>query len=187
MTQEQFKSLDQKMKNSASIEELNTYLIEFLNNVAVPEEFYERDGVEHVYSKKDTTKLFKIKKYKLYNYWADKLSSVGVHVLLSDYPKLEAVVNEVRELNKISSDIHKKFNTHRKAELKRIKIASPSFQIVQSKLNNVLEEIRLLEEKRQLIQMQYDEWIDNTVYSIEKDAGFINPNIRLDELNKKLK
>ena len=46
MTQEQFKSLDQKMKNSASIEELNTYLIEFLNNVAVPEEFYEIDGVE---------------------------------------------------------------------------------------------------------------------------------------------
>ena len=58
---------------------------------------------------------------------------------------------------------------------------------MQSKLNNVLEEIRLLEEKRQLIQTQYSEWIDNTVYSIEKDAGFINPNIRLDELNKKLK
>lgn len=132
-------------------------------------------------------KLFKIKKYKLYNYWAKELSRVSVPILLSDYPKLEAVVNEVRELNKSSSDIHKKFNTHRKAELKRIKSESPEFQIVQSKLNNVLEEIRLLEEKRQLIQMQYDEWIDNTVYSIEKDAGFINPNIRLAELNEKLK
>ena len=187
MTQEQFKSLDQKMKNSASIEELNTYLIEFLNNVAVPEEFYEIDGVEHVYSKKDTTKLFKIKKYKLYNYWADKLSSVGVHVLLSDYPNLEAAVNEVRLLNKESSSIHKKFNTHRKAELKRIKNESPEFQAIKSEHDNILEQIRLLEEKRHLIQIQYTNWVDNTVNQIEKDAGFINPNIRLAELNEKLK
>ena len=187
MTQEQFRLLDEKMKNSETIEELNSYLIEFLNNVAVPEEFYESDGVEHVYSKKDTTKLFKIKKYKLYNYWADKLSRVGVPVLLSDYPKLEAVVNEVRELNKTSSAIHKKFNTHRKAELKRIKNESPEFQAIKSEHDNILEQIRLLEEKRHLIQIQYTNWVDNTVIQIEKDAGFINPNIRLAGLNKKLK
>lgn len=52
MKVEQFRLLDEKMKNSETIEELNSYLIEFLNNVAVPEEFYEIDGVEHVYSKK---------------------------------------------------------------------------------------------------------------------------------------
>lgn len=186
MTQEQFRLLDEKMKNSETIEELNSYLIEFLNNDSIKlylKETYNWQGT-HI-TEEDTVFLLQIKKYRLYS--IIDLKDLGIPLELSDYPKLEAVVNEVRELNKTSSDIHKKFNTHRKAELKRIKIASPSFQIVQSKLNNVLEEIRLLEEKRQLIQTQYDEWIDNTVYSIEKDAGFINPNIRLDELNKKLK
>ena len=187
MTQEQFKSLDQKMKNSASIEELNTYLIEFLNNVAVPEEFYEIDGVEHVYSKKDIMKLFKIKKYKLYNYWSKELSRVGVPVLLSDYPKLESAVNELKLLNKDSSAIHKKFNTYRKAELKRIKNESPGFQSIKSELDDVLEQITSLEEKRHNLQVRYTDWVDNVVNRIEKDAGFINPNIRLDELNKKLK
>ena len=106
---------------------------------------------------------------------------------LSDYPKIQEVVDEVRMLNKESSSIHKKFNTHRKAELKRIKKESPEFQAIKSEHDNILEQIRLLEEKRHLIQIQYTNWVDETVIQIEKDAGFINPNITLVGLNAKLK
>ena len=187
MTQEKFRLLDQKMKNSASIEELNSYLIEYLNNVAVPEAFYDCDGIDYVYSKTDTMTLFKMKKYNLYNYWSVELSKLGIPTDLSDYPKIQEVVNELKSLNKDSSAIHKKFNTHRKAELKRIKNESSEFQVIKSEHDTVLEQIRLLEEKRNLIQVQYTDWVDNVVNRIEKDAGFINPNIRISELNKKLK
>lgn len=61
------------------------------------------------------------------------------------------------------------------------------FQAIKSEHDNILEQIRLLEEKRNSIQHQYTNWVDDTVNQIEKDAGFINPNIRISKLNKKLK
>lgn len=176
-----------KMKNSETIGELNFYLIQFLNIVEVPEEWIECNGKDHIYSLSDTMKLFEIKKYKLCNYWSRELSRIGIPVELSDYPKLQELVNEVRELNKASSGIHKKFNTHKKAELKKIKIESTEFQNIKSEHDNIIEQIRLLEEKRHQITQKYTNWIDNVTISIEKNYGFINPNIRLDELNKKLK
>ena len=177
----------EKMKNSESIEELNCYLIDYLNNVAVPDAFCELNGINYIYSKTDTMKLFKMKKYNLYNYWSYELAGAGIPTDLSDYPKIQEMVNELRMLNKKSAVIHKKFNTHRKAELKRIKNESPEFQEIKSQHDNILEQIRLLEEKRHLIQTQYTSWRDTTVKQIEKDAGFIDPNIRISELNKKLK
>ena len=74
-----------KMKNSASIEELNSHLIEFLNRVETPDEFYYTEGVDYVYSKTDTMKLFKMKKYNLYNYWSVELSKLGIPTDLSDF------------------------------------------------------------------------------------------------------
>lgn len=176
----------EKMKNSASIEELNTYLIEYLNDTWIKSYLAENHNWQgDNITKKDTYFLLQINKYKLY--CIINLKELGIPMELSDYPKIEAVVNEVRMLNKDSSAIHKKFNTHRKAELKRIKKESPEFQAIKSEHDNILEQIRLLEEKRHLSQIQYTNWVDNTAIQIEKDAGFINPNIRLAELNEKLK
>ena len=136
-------------------------------------------------TEKDTIFLFQISKYKL-SHLID-LKELGIPTDLSDYPKIQELVHELRRLNKESSAIYKKNNTHKKAELKRIKSESPEFQSIKSELDDVLEQIRLLEEKRRNLQVQYTSWVDNTVNEIEKDAGFINPNIRISELNKKLK
>lgn len=176
-----------KMKKSESISELNSHLIQFFNTVEVAEEWIEYDGKDYVYSLSDTMKLFVIKKYKLRNYWSRELSRIGIPVELSDYPKLQELVNEVRELNKASSDIHKKFNTHKKAELKKIKSESTELQNIKSEHDNIIEQIRLLEEKRHQITQKYTNWLDNVTISIEKNYGFVNPNIRLTELNEKLK
>ncbi len=173
----------EKMKNSASIEELNTYLIEYLNTL---DEAQSCDEYKY-YANENIKYLFKIKKYRLCNFYSNVLLKLGIPMELSDYPKIQEVVDEVRMLNKESSSIHKKFNTHRKAELKRIKKESPEFQAIKSEHDNILEQIRLLEEKRHLIQIQYTNWVDDTVIQIEKDAGFINPNITLVGLNAKLK
>lgn len=176
-----------KMKNSESIQELNTYLIEFLNTVDKPEEWSECDREDRIYSLSDSMKLFEIKKYRLYNWWSDELSRIGIPTDLSDYPKIQEMVNELKLLNKESSAIHKKFNTHRKAELKRIKSESTEFQNIKSEHDDIIEQIRLLEEKRNLIQARYTKWVDNAVNQIEKEYGFVNPNNRISEINKKLK
>lgn len=176
-----------KMKNSETIGELNSYLIQFLNTVEVPEQWTECDGEDYIYSLSDDFKLFEIKKYRLYNWWSDELSRIGIPVLLSDYPKIEKLVNEYKDLNKTSSEIHKKFNSYRKAELKRIKSESAEFQNIKSEQDDIIEQIRLLEEKRHQITQKYINWIDNVSVNIEKEYGFINPNIKLAELSKKLK
>lgn len=173
----------EKMKNSESIKELNSHLIEYLNDL----DAMESCSVYHYNVETNSKLLFKIKKYNFYNWSSDVLTKLGISTDLSDYPKIQEMVNELKLLNKESSAIHKKFNTHRKAELKRIKNESPEYQLMIKEHIDVLEQIRLLEEKRRVIQTQYTSWRDTAVNKIEKDAGFINPNIRISELNEKLK
>lgn len=176
----------EKMKNSESIKELNSHLIEYLNEPWIKShlaETYNWQGTD--ISEKDTYFLLQMRKYRFY--CIINLKELGIPTDLSDYPKIQEMVNELKLLNKESSAIHKKFNTHRKAELKRIKNESPEYQLMIKEHIDVLEQIRLLEEKRHVIQTQYTSWRDTAVNKIEKDAGFINPNIRISELNEKLK
>ena len=96
----------EKMKNSASIQELNSYLIEYLNDTWIKSYLAENHNWQgDNITKKDTYFLLQINKYKLY--CIINLKELGIPMELSDYPKIEAVVNEVRELNKDSSAIHK--------------------------------------------------------------------------------
>ena len=105
---------------------------------------------------------------------------------IEDYPKLNALVQEMKEINKTSSDYNKNFNSHKKQALRKAKEESVEFLDAKADLDEVLEEIKVLEIKRAQLNNAYEKVIKSLEDKIEKDYNYVNPNIRLNEILENL-
>lgn len=178
-------SLIQKMKESATLKELNDLLESAITSNIIPEPenkmIYSFHGSEQNY-------YFCINRYTLTNpYSAYFERGYGISMNLEDYPKLFALVQEMKEINKTSSKYNSDFNTHAKKELKKIKQESVEYIDAKQNLDTLIEEIKVLERKRLELNIIHDNIIKSIDDKIKDDYGYVNPNIRLNEIKESLK
>lgn len=176
-----------QMINSSSISELNEKLLHLINVLKiVPEELIESNGQNYKYSFREKSVLFSIEKYKLYNYWSKEFELIGIPVKISDYPKLEKLVEEMKEINRKSSEINKTFKTYKTSELKKRIKENVDLELFKNQENVISKKLEELNKEKFAILEKSKEIIKNIEDVIIKEYGFINPNIRLNEIKSNL-
>jgi predicted transcriptional regulator len=92
----------------------------------------------------------------------------------------------MKEINKTSSEYNSVFNKHRKQALKVAKEESAEFLNAKEDLDEILEEIKDLERKRLRLNKIYDDVVKTLDDKIVQEYGYIDPNIRLNEIKQAL-
>lgn len=178
-------SLIAKMKESATLLELNALLNSAIARDIIPEPKIE-DGEYHRYYDNSIDYDFSINKYTLANRYTEHFKTYGVPTKIEEYPKLNELVQEMKEINKTSSEYNSVFNKHRKQALKVAKEESAEFLNAKEDLDEILEEIKDLERKRLQLNKIYDDVVKTLDDKIVQEYGYIDPNIRLNEIKQAL-
>lgn len=172
-----------EMKECTSLKDLNKKMLHLLNVLKiVPEELLESKGEDYVYDMKDRSVLFTIQNYKLYNYWSKEFSNIGVSVKLEEYPKIEKLVEEMKEINKTSSEINSDFKKYKTSEME-IKIKkNVDLELLKNEELEISKEIGKLSKQRFEIKEKSKNILKTIETLVIKEYGYIDPNIRLEEI-----
>lgn len=178
-------SLITKMKESTTLSELNDLLNSAIARDIIPEPSIE-DGDYHRHYGNSLDYNFSINRYSLANRYKGHFEIFGVPTEIEEYPKLNELVQEMKEINKTSSEYNSVFNKHRKQTLKVAKEESSEFLNAKEDLDKILEEIKDFERKRLRLNKIYDDVVKTLDDKIVQEYGYIDPNIRLNEIKQAL-
>ena len=177
-------TLIQMMKDSSTLKELNDLLDKAICSDIIPE---PENKMRNGFYGSGQNYNFYINRYTLAHPYAEHFEAVGISTNIEDYPKIHALVQEMKEINKTSSDYNKAFKSHRNAAIKKAKEESIEFLTTKEDLDEVLKEIKTLERKRLQLNKIYENVLKSLDDKIEKDYNYVNPNIRLTEIQENLK
>lgn len=172
------------MKDSSTLKELNGLLDKAICKDIIPE---PENKMKYSFYGSEQNYNFYINRYHLANPYAEYFESYGISMNIEDYPKINALVQEMKEINKSSSEYNKNFNSHKKQALKKAKEESIEFLNAKADLDEILDEARYIETKRAQLNKIHDDVIKKLENKIEKDYNYVNPNIRLAEIQENLK
>lgn len=172
-----------EMKECTSIKDLNEKMLHLLNILKiVPEELLENNGEDYVYDMKDRSVLFSIQKYKLYNYWSKEFSNIGIPVKLEEYPKIEKLIEEMKKINKTSSEINSDFKKYKTSEIERKIKENVDLELLKNEELEISKKLEKLSKQRFEIKEKSKNILKTIETLVIKEYGYINPNIRLEEI-----